>query len=85
MNVKEKLDLVIEKATRMGQFAVQTNHPGLMKSIKKKKISKVDRSMFANDEDAEKQYITGTINSSGEAESKIERKINKKLKEINDQ
>jgi hypothetical protein len=61
----------------VGSYAIQADHPGLMKSIKKRKISKQDRSVFVNDEDAKKQYIEGEVDTSG----KIVDRINKRLEE----
>lgn len=63
---------------RVGMYAVQTDHPGLMKSIKKKKTTKKDRSQFANDDDAKKDHIVGQVHPNG----KIVEKINKRLENI---
>lgn len=87
MNLDEKLSAVMEdKPERVGMYAVQTDHPGLMKNMKKRKISKVDRSFLANDADAEKQYITGNTGVSGnkkhKASTKVVEKIEKRLAEI---
>lgn len=86
MNFNDKLKVVLEKPLMVGQYAVQTDHPGLMKHIKKKKVSKVDRSPFTNDEDAKKEYITGTIDGSGKIKknTKIERLLSRRLESIND-
>jgi len=82
MNFINRLEeILLEKPQRMGSFAIQTDHPGLMKSIKKKKTTKADRSFLANDDDAEKQYITGTVDSSGKI-SKINEKLSKKLGQV---
>jgi len=87
MNFQEQLDdILLEKPQRMGSFAVQMDHPGLMKSLKKKKTTKADRSFFANDEDASKQYITGTMDASGRAKkskkSKIGERISRRLESL---
>lgn len=74
------------KPERMGMYAVQMDHPGLMKSLKKRKTDKVDRSFLANDKDAKKQYITGSTGVSGnekhKKQTKVAEKIEKKLAEI---
>lgn len=71
------------KPERMGMYAVHTDHPGLMKGIKKRKISKVDWSLFSNDEDASKQYITGNVyDKKYKKQAKITEKIEKRLMEI---
>lgn len=80
MTIQEKLDRIFEQnAERMGSFSIQTDHPGLMKSLKKRKTSKVDRSPFTKDEDARRQYITGTMDTGGKKRSKVEDNINKRL------
>jgi len=72
-------DILSEKSQRVGMYAIQTDHPGLMPGIKKRKTTKADRSMFANDEDAGKQYITGTVDPSGKTKSKAKSKIYEKI------
>ena len=65
MNILNRLNAIFENAEMMGMYAIQTDHPGLMKGIKKRKASKVDRSIFMKNKDAKKQYIKGTLDSSG--------------------
>lgn len=59
---------------KMGMYAVQTDHPGLMKSIVKRKTTKKDKSPFSNDADASKNYIHGET-----SDGVIIKKINNKL------
>ena len=67
-----KFDMNSEKIPKAGMYAIQTDHPGLDPAVfKKKKMTKGSRSIFMNDEDASKQYITN-----------IEEKINIRLKEM---
>lgn len=68
-----------EKSERVGMYAIQTDHPGLMPGLKKRKTTKTDRSMFTNDSDASKQYITGTVDPSGKTKSKAKSKIYEKI------
>jgi hypothetical protein len=86
MNLTQKLNKIIEdKPERMGMYAIQTDHPGLMKGIDKKSTTKVDRSFLAKDEDAEKEYIKGKTKTSGKkykSSSKITEKIENRLLEI---
>lgn len=85
MSLKDKLSTILEKPLRVGQYAVQTDHPGLIKSIDKKKTSKVDRSIFTNDEDAEEEYITGIVKSDGRInKTKIESILTKRLESLDD-
>jgi hypothetical protein len=72
MDFEEKIEAIFEDKPnqRMGMYAVQTDHPGLMPSLKKSKTSKVDRSLLANDKDASRQYIKGTMDASGRAKGK---------------
>ena len=65
---------------RVGMYAVQTDHPGLMKNMKKKKTTKKDRSLFTNDEDAATDHIKGEVNSNGF----ILKKIDERLEKLND-
>ena len=83
MKISERLDLLLESdPLMMGSFAIQTDHPGLMKSIKKRKTKKVDRSPFMNVKDAEEDHIAGTMDASGRKQTKIEQKINKRLENL---
>ena len=86
MNLEEKLAFMEAKPERMGMYAIQMDHPGLMPSLKKRKTSKVDRSFLANDEDAKKQYITGSTGVSGnkkhKKQAKVVERIEKRLAEI---
>lgn len=68
-----------KKPKMMGQYAIQTDHPGLMKDIDKEKTSKVDRSLFMKDKDARKKYIVGVMGSDGRKKSKVEEKIDTRL------
>ena len=91
MNLNKALDLALfEAPERMGSFAIQTDHPGLMPGIKKRKTTKQDRSFLGNDADAGKQYITGTMDASGapkgkknKNESKIYERVSKRLEKLN--
>jgi len=71
--------LLSEKSERVGSFAIQTDHPGLMPGLKKRKTTKTDRSLFANDDDASKQYITGMVDPSGKTKNKAKNKIYEKI------
>ena len=69
MDFEETINSIFEdkKETnrRVGMYAVQTDHPGLLKGIKKEKTNKVDRSFLSDDDDASRQYITGTVTPKG--------------------
>lgn len=88
MSFKEKLgNILLDETERVGSFAIQTDHPGLLPSLKKRKTTKADRSIFAYDDDAKKQYITGTMDASGRPKgkknkSKIYERISERLGEI---
>ena len=89
MSFGADLDRVLFEVERMGSYAIQTDHPGLMPGIKKKKVTKQDRSFLNNDADAAKQYITGTMDSSGKPkgkksknENKIYERVSKRLEKI---
>jgi hypothetical protein len=82
--------ILYEAPERVGMYAIQTDHPGLMPGIKKKKTTKQDRSFLGNDADAGKQYITGTMDASGapkgkksKNESKIYERVSKRLENLN--
>lgn len=85
MNILNKINLALENAEMMGMYAIQTDHPGLMKNIKKKKTNKVDRSLFMNDKNAKKQHIFGTLGSDGKKKTNkvynVESKIDKRLEQ----
>lgn len=79
------LDEILLETERIGSFAIQTDHPGLMKNIKKKKTTKKDRSFFVNDKDAGKKYITGVMDASGRPKKvKIHEILSKRLEILND-
>jgi len=63
---------------RMGMYSIQTDHPGLMQSIPKRKTTKKDRSIFSNDKDASKNHIKGKT-----SDGVFIKRINKKLGECN--
>lgn len=69
IDFEETIEVIFESGKkvnqRVGQYALQTDHPGLMKGIKKQPTSKVDRSFLSDDDDASRQYITGTVTPSG--------------------
>lgn len=62
---------------KVGMYVVQTDHPGLMPGIKKKKITKKERSQFVDDTDASTDHIVGTVNSNGIIIKKIEERLDK--------
>lgn len=71
-----------------GMYAIQTNAPYIdpLSNIKKKPINKTSRSLFMNKKDAKEQHITGEMDSSGRRKkSKIEEKINNKIKGLLDE
>jgi hypothetical protein len=67
-----------------GMYAINTNAKYLdpKSSIKHKKIKKTTLSPFMNKTDAEKQHITGVMDNAGKKKSKIEEKIDNKMKEL---
>lgn len=85
--IDELNEVLLEKSERMGSFAVQMDHPGLMPNLKKRKTTKTDRSIFANDDDAGKQYIKGQVSTSGKGkkgkQSKIHERLTKRLESLN--
>lgn len=87
MNFIEEIKKIFEEPERVGSFAIQTDHPGLMPGLKKRKTTKQDRSFLSNDGDAKKQYITGTMDASGKPKSKkteSESVISKRLEKLDD-
>jgi len=88
MSFIEDLDEVLfEKSDRMGSFAIQMDHPGLMPNLKKRKTTKTDRSFLSNDGDAGKQYIKDQVKTDGGAKkgkkSKIHERLTKKMELLN--
>jgi hypothetical protein len=69
-----------------GMYAIQTNAPYIdpKSGIKRKPIKKTSRSPFMNKLDAGEQHIKGEMDNAGKRKSKIEEKIDNRMKGIND-
>lgn len=68
----------------VGMYSVVTDAPYIdpKSSIKRKPTKKVNRSPFMNKHDASTQHIKGVMDHSGKKKSKIEEKIDSKIKEL---
>jgi hypothetical protein len=66
----------------VGPFAINTDAKYIdpLSGIRRKKSTKTNRSPFMNKVDAEKQYITGEMDNSGKKKSRIEEKIDNRIK-----
>jgi len=77
-------------ADRVGMYSLKGDHPGIDPKLdkhKKKKTSKVDRSIFSPDKEARTKYIQGTLDASGypknyKGPSKIKERIEERLRNL---
>jgi len=70
----------------VGMYSINTDADYIdpKSGIKRKKIDKTTRSPFMNKKDAKTQHITGVMDNSGKKKSKIEEKIDRRIKGLND-
>jgi hypothetical protein len=67
-----------------GMYAINTDAKYIdpKSSVKHKKTKKTTFSPFMNKSDASKQHITGIMDNAGKKKSKIEEKIDSKIRDL---